>query len=162
MQTDFVFAYDSLMNRSEMRSRLEANGYDSSLVVGMEPAKLNGYDFVWNHYSSHRGGGLANLEQREGSVVFGVVYEIEQQLLKAFDRFHGHPAIYYRGDTRIPVQRLSDGKNILVWMYRGNANRSGAKVILPTRDYKKILVEAATFWGFPEEYLDRLRKWDVA
>ena len=162
MQTDFVFAYDSLMNRSEIRSWLEANGYNSSLIVSMEPAKLNGYDFVWNHYSRYRGGGLANLEPRESSVVYGVPYEIEQQLLKAFDRFHGHPAIYSRGEVKIPVQRLSDGKNVLAWLYKGNANKIGMKDIRPTRDYKRILVEAATFWGFPEEYLSRLRQWDVA
>ena len=58
MATDFTFAYGSNMNRSELRSWLEANGYDSSLIVDASPATLEGYDFVWNYYSQARSGGF--------------------------------------------------------------------------------------------------------
>lgn len=162
MATDFIFAYGSTMNRSDQRSWLEANGYDSSLVVDVSPANLEGYDYVWNYYSTGRAGGTANLEPREGSTIWGVLIEFDESLLKAFDRKEGHPYFYSRGDGRVPVKRVSDGKTIFAWVYSAKANKGGRRNLWPTRDYKRIILEAAEFWKFPEDYIEKLRKWETA
>jgi gamma-glutamylcyclotransferase (GGCT)/AIG2-like uncharacterized protein YtfP len=159
MAVDFIFAYDSNMNRSDLRSWLEAGGYDSSLVVAMSPAKLDGYDFVWNFYSQGRGGGEANLEHKEGSTIRGILIEIDEDLLKAFDRKEGHPFFYSRGQSRVPVTRIEDGNTILAWVYIAKGNKGERRDVRPTREYKKLVLEAALFWDFPEDYVDKIKAW---
>lgn len=159
MTTDFVFAYGASMNRSDLRSWLEANGYDSSLVVAATPAVLEGYDFVWNFYSRSRGGGTANIEPRDNSMIWGVILEIEASLLKAIDRKEGHPYFYSRGTSKLPVRRVSDGKTVFAWVYTAKPNKGGRCDVWPSREYRALIVEAATFWQFPEEYLERIKAW---
>ncbi len=64
MPTEFIFAYGSNMNRSDLRSWLEAAGHDSSLVLDAVPAVLEGYDYMWNYYSQGRAGGTARAYRR--------------------------------------------------------------------------------------------------
>lgn len=162
MATDLVFFYGSSMNRSDLRSWLEAGGYDSALMVNAEPAKLEGYDFVWNYYSSGRAGGSANLERKEGSTIWGVLIEFEEPLLKAFDRREGHPTFYSRGENRVPTQRASDGKTVFAWLYLAGSNRRDRRDVWPTRAYKKLVLDAATFWSFPGEYREKIENWQTA
>ncbi len=159
MAHDFIFAYGSNMNRSDLRSWLEADGFDSSLVIEAVPATLDGYDFVWNYYSVSRGGGTANLEQKEKSVVWGSLLEIDESLLKAFDRKEGHPFFYSRGEERIQVRRADNGETVSVWIYFGKPNRGDRRDIWPSRNYKKIVLDAAIFWGFPQDYVEKINAW---
>jgi hypothetical protein len=161
MATDFTFAYGSNMNRSDLRSWLEANGYDSSLVVDASPATLEGYDFVWNYYSQKRSGGTANLERKESSTVWGLLIEFETSLLKAFDRKEGHPFFYSRGDKRVAVRRDRDGETVFAWLYLAKPNRDGRRDVWPTRPYKKIVLDAAIFWKFPEDYVAKINDWET-
>ncbi len=161
MATDFTFAYGSNMNRSDLRSWLEADGYDSGLVIDASPATLEGYDFVWDYYSQSRSGGAANLERKDNSTVWGVLIEFELSLLKAFDRKEGHPYFYSRGEKRVPVRRVRDGEIISAWLYLAKPNRSGRRDVWPTRRYKKIVLDAALFWKFPEEYIAKINRWET-
>lgn len=159
MGTEFTFAYGSNMNRSDLRSWLERNGYDSSLIVGFTPARLDGYDFVWNYYSSGRAGGAANLERRENSTVCGALIEFEYSLLKAFDRKEGHPYFYSRGDHRVPVSVLEDGRVVEAWLYLAYPNRGTRRDVWPSRNYKKICLDGAIELGLPEECVEKIRAW---
>lgn len=159
MSTDFTFAYGSNMNSSDLRSWLERNGFDSSRVVNRWPAKLDGYDFVWNYYSAGRAGGAANLEPREGSTIEGVLIEFESVLLSAFDRKEGHPYFYSRGTKRIQVRRMSDGQTQDAWLYVAKANKADRRDVWPTREYKKIVLEGAKSAGLSEEFVERIRVW---
>ncbi len=161
MSTDFTFAYGSNMNRSDLRSWLEANGYDSSLVLDASPATLKGYDFVWNYYSQKRSGGTANLERKENSTVWGLLIEFEAPLLNAFDRKEGHPYFYSRGDKRVAVHRKRDGETVSAWLYLAKPNKGGRKDVWPTRQYKKIVLDAAIFWELPADYIAKINAWDT-
>jgi gamma-glutamylcyclotransferase (GGCT)/AIG2-like uncharacterized protein YtfP len=159
MTTDFTFGYGSNMNRSDLRSWLEGNGYDSSLVADAWPARLDGYDFVWNYHSRRRGGGAANLQENPHSTVWGLLIEFQGSLLKAFDRKESHPYFYDRGSDRVPVIRISDGAEIPAWIYIANPNKDNRTDVWPTREYKRICLEAATELGLPEEHLEKMREW---
>jgi gamma-glutamylcyclotransferase (GGCT)/AIG2-like uncharacterized protein YtfP len=161
MPTDFIFAYGSNMNRSELRSWLEGSGYDSSLVVDASPATLHGYDFVWNYYMTSRGGGTANLEHKDNSIIWGILLELDESLLKAFDRKEGHPYFYSRGDSRVPVKRERDGETVMAWIYLANPNKSTKRDMRPTRDYKRIILNAVNFWEFPQEYVEKIENWEA-
>jgi gamma-glutamylcyclotransferase (GGCT)/AIG2-like uncharacterized protein YtfP len=159
MATDFTFAYGSNMNRSHLRSWLEANGYDSSLIVDATPATLEGYDFVWNYYSRGWAGGTANLERKEGSIIHGVLIEFEEHLLKAFDHKEGHPYFYSRGEQRISVRRDGDGKSVSAWIYLAAPNKGERRDVWPAREYKRTILEAASFSEFPEDYVKKIKDW---
>lgn len=159
MADNLVFAYGSNMNRSDLRSWLESNGHDSSLVLDCSPARLEGFDFVWNYFSQGRGGGTANLERKEGSTIWGILIQIDAHLLPAFDRKEGHPFFYSRGERPVPVTKVSDGKTLPAWVYIACANKGGRRDVWPSREYKRIVLEAAIFWKFPQEYIARIEAW---
>ncbi len=161
MATDFVFVYGANMSRSELRSWLEGSGHDSSLVLSATIATLSGYDYVWNYYSRGRGCGTANLEPKENSTVWGILLEIDESLLKEFDRKEGHPYFYSRGTKRVPVKTISNGQTLQAWLYLAESNKTAGKDVRPSREYKGLLVSAAEYWGFPEEYVERMRQWDT-
>jgi hypothetical protein len=85
--------------------------------------------------------------------------EIEDPLLKAFDQREGHPSVYCRGEQRVPVRRVSDGKTVFAWLYRAKPNRDGRRDIWPTPQYKRKIVEAAQFWDLPREYVHKIESW---
>jgi gamma-glutamylcyclotransferase (GGCT)/AIG2-like uncharacterized protein YtfP len=159
MAADYIFAYGAEMNRSDLRSWLERNGFDSSLVLTWALAALDGSDYVWNFYSSGRNGGAANLEPKEKAVVWGLLLEFEDSLLRAFDRMQGHPVFYNRGDKRVRVKRASDGEMIAAWVYTARPNKQGRRDVWPSRAYKKIILEAAAENAFPEEAAQAIRSW---
>lgn len=161
MAIDFTFAYGSSMNRSDLRSWLESNGYDSSLITQSVPAVLENYDYVWNYFSEKRRGGGANLERKDGSRICGVLLEFDQSLLKAFDRKEGHPFFYSRGDQRAPVQKMFPEETVSAWIYLARPNRGDRRDIWPTREYKKLILDAAIFWNFSEDCTRKIRDWQT-
>jgi gamma-glutamylcyclotransferase (GGCT)/AIG2-like uncharacterized protein YtfP len=157
--TCHVFVYGSSMNHSELMDWLEENGFDESQIIDASPSKLEGYDFVWNYFSPSRGGGTVNLEPKQSTHVYGLLLEIEDGLLRAFDTKEGHPNYYARKYQRVPVKRLEDGKAFFAWLYVANPNKAGKRDVWPTTDYKQKILKAASFWGLPETYMTRIRSW---
>jgi gamma-glutamylcyclotransferase (GGCT)/AIG2-like uncharacterized protein YtfP len=154
--TSFVFVYGSGMNHQELLSWLKANNYDSNVILDAAPGVLNEYDLVWNYYSPSRGGGTVNLEPKKNSSVWGLLVEVEDRGLRALDQKEGHPLYYTRGDNRVSVRRVNDGRTVFAWLYRAKPNRSGVRNVWPTTDYKQRIVDAANFWQFPRRYVEKL------
>jgi gamma-glutamylcyclotransferase (GGCT)/AIG2-like uncharacterized protein YtfP len=100
-----------------------------------------------------------NLEPRRNSAVWGILLEMDGRLLEALDRKTGHPNFYSRQDNRVQVRRVEDGRTVTAWLYLAKPNRSGRGDFRPTADYKTKLIEAASFWGFPSDYIDKMRAW---
>ncbi len=159
--TYYVFLYGSDMNHSELLDWLENNDYDVKRAVDGSPGVLKDYDFVWNYYSSSRKGGAVNIQSKPNSQVWGVLLEVEDTLLQAFDEKAGHPRYYSRGDQRLPIKRLDDGKTVFAWVYKAHPSHGKKTDIWPTREYKQKILEAAKFWGFPNDYLNRIASWPV-
>jgi hypothetical protein len=88
--------------------------------------------------------------------------EFEEPLLKAFDRRQGHPTFYSRGENRVPVQRGSDGKTVFAWLYAAASNKRGRRDVWPTRDYRKVVLDAALFWKLPDDYIEKIKNWQTA
>jgi gamma-glutamylcyclotransferase (GGCT)/AIG2-like uncharacterized protein YtfP len=91
--------------------------------------------------------------------VYGLLLEIEDGLLKAFDAKEGHPTCYTRRYQRVPVRRLEDGKTFFAWLYVANPTKGGKRDFWPTADYKQKILKAASFWGLPETYISRIKSW---
>jgi gamma-glutamylcyclotransferase (GGCT)/AIG2-like uncharacterized protein YtfP len=157
--TCLVFVYGSEMNHQELMQWIEENGFDSSSVLEASPALLDGYDYVWNFFSASRNAGTVNIEPHPDGRVYGLLLEVEDGVLKAFDARAGHPRSYSRGDKRLTVRRLGDGSSLHAWVYRAKPNRAGKHDVFPSPQYKRKIVEAALFWQFPKDYVEKLRDW---
>jgi gamma-glutamylcyclotransferase (GGCT)/AIG2-like uncharacterized protein YtfP len=154
-----VFVYGTEMNHQELLKWLQSNDFDESLVLDAAPAIIEDYDYAWNYFSPSRKGGAVNLEQHKNARVYGLLLEIEDSALAAFDRKEGHPVYYSRGANRIAVKRSDNGAMVYAWVYRAKPNRDGRRDIWPTREYKQKILEAAIFWQFPTEYIGKINDW---
>lgn len=157
--SDYVFVYGSEMRHTDLLRWLRGRGYNPEFLLDASAAKLNGYDFVWNYYSNVKGGGTANIRPTKDSVVWGLLLEVDSRLLEALDRKQGSPTTYSRGAKRIPVRRVEDGRTVLAWVYTAKPNRDGRTDVWPTNRYKKDIAQAASFWGFPQRYVEKIRQW---
>jgi hypothetical protein len=158
-RTSFVFVYGSEMNHQELMQWIEQNGEDPSAVLDAAPAVLEGYEYVWNFFSASRNAGTVNIEPHPDRRVYGLLLEVEEGLLRAFDARAGHPRSYSRGDERLAVKRVDDCRSFHAWTYRAKPNRAGRRSIFPKTEYKRKIVEAAMFWQFPKDYVEKLRDW---
>jgi len=147
------------MNHPELLEWMESHGYDSSMIIDATPGILEGYDYVWNFYSPTRGGGAVNLERKKNAKVWGLLIEFQDPLLRAFDEREANTVAYSRGQKRVAVKRVQDGKTVFAWLYLAKEHSNGRRDIWPTREYKQTIIQAARFWGFPEDYVSRLKSW---
>lgn len=155
--TERVFAYGSNTNLNDLEQWMKnkglqpdvINGYLAALRTNGKCACLAGYRLVWNYVSPSRGGGAANVELAPQECVYGVVYEVDDELLKLFDRKEGHPTYYCRKQCQI---QALDGEQLVVgWVYM--ATKTEPRLVPPTQEYKAIVMEGARFWGLPDRWL---------
>jgi cation transport regulator ChaC len=107
--------------------------------AGLFPA----HRLVFNK-SSKDGSGKANIDSREDSHVWGVLYTISHANLGSLDR--GEGAGYYR--TKLPV-RITDGGITEAWVYIAS-RPINAPTLRPYTWYKRFLVERARMPINPE------------
>jgi hypothetical protein len=158
----FIFVYGTEMNHQELLKWFASNDFDDSLLLDASPAVMEDYDFVWNYYSPSRAGGAVNIEPRKHARIYGILLEVQDSALKAFDLKGGHPQYYSRGDSRMQVKRIDDDSPIHAWVYMANPNKAGKRDVWPTREYKQKIMEAAIFWQFPVDYIGKINDWPTA
>jgi gamma-glutamylcyclotransferase len=143
--TEKVFAYGSNMCSGRF------------LAYGISPqdhehaALLFAHRLVFNK-SSRDGSGKANIQPREDSNVWGVLYTISDADLGSLDR--GEGAGYYR--TKLPV-RVTGGGITEAWVYLASRTMD-APALRPYTWYKRFLVEGAREHSLPPEYIAELER----
>jgi len=160
MPTGWMFAYASNMHLPDIERWLRDNAHPAAraaqvrrgLKMSGKRAALDGWELCWNHYSSHRGGGAANVRKVAGRRVHGIAYPITGELIAVFDAKEGYPASYDR--MVVPVTLLDSGDSVDAWLYVSKGNRP--EPCLPTREYKRIVLAGARSWGLPGDYVRRL------
>ena len=133
------FAYGSNMSTQRMRSRIP-----SWTLVG--PAKLLGKRMLCNK-KSRDNSGKANLVDRPGDAVWGVVYELDMAELKKLDRAEGG---YERTSLEVWTE---EGNPLLAQVYISNELTRDP---VPYEWYKKLLIAGARQHQLPGDYLDYL------
>jgi len=87
MDRVLIFAYGSNMNPEDVSNWLKGSDYDpqriskliENLIKSAKVGVLEGYELVWNYYSSTRGGGAVNIQERVRKEVWGVTYEADEE-----------------------------------------------------------------------------------
>lgn len=116
-----------------------------------ERARLDGYVLRFNKRSTDESG-KANLEPREGGVVWGVLYSIPDAELPILNRGEGG----YRSIQR-PVVR--DAGPVDAWVYIAT-QPSDDDALRPYSWYKRFVVEGARSHGLPQGYVEALEAFE--
>jgi gamma-glutamylcyclotransferase (GGCT)/AIG2-like uncharacterized protein YtfP len=103
MTTLRYFAYGMNMSPSTMGG-----------ATGGQAAYLDGYRLAWRGY--------ADVEPHEGSVVPGVVWDIDADMLGYLDAREGYPSLYGRETVRVTT---ADGEHVDAIVYRMTDDTTG-------------------------------------
>jgi gamma-glutamylcyclotransferase len=147
VMSESVFAYGSNMCSGRFRD------YGVTPENDGKKALLPGFRLVFNKKSTD-GSGKANLESREGSNVWGVVYCISKADLRRLD--NGEVG-YQRAQMDV---KLSDDSAISVWVYLAIAP-SHEVGLRPYTWYKRFLVEGGREHSLPATYVTELEGIDA-
>jgi hypothetical protein len=101
----------------------------------------------FNGHSVSRGGGVANIEACEGSVVCGVLWYVDEEESKHLDRREGAPRVYRRERLTVvtPTGIVAAYTYMLVAPYPFD--------IAPSPSYQKLILNAIS----NEEYLRKVK-----
>src|SRR5436305_6592423 len=85
------FAYGSVLSLRHLAEWAAEHGVDARVFAQGTPAILRGYELVFDVESKFWGGRVANLREREGGAVHGVLFEIPDEAKEAVLRKEGVP-----------------------------------------------------------------------
>lgn len=134
-------------------------------VVGL--ASLADHRLGFPRYSPEWGGGLATPQLAHGQTVWGVVYDLDDDELRALDVQEGFRGagdqhnICDREITTVDLVRPDDGsipRRIRPWIYIARASNPSP----PSRRYLDLILKGARHHRLPEEYVARLATQEVA
>jgi len=117
----------------------------------MKFAVLNGFELVFNKLStSYQGEGFANIQRKQGSIVEGILYDINPDGITNLDYYEKYPLQYDR--TLFEVSHNGPG-NIVAYAYIAQPGRV-ALSLKPRRNYINHLLCAEGYLS--AEYFARL------
>jgi len=133
------FAYGSNMVLEAMRERCPT-------ARALVPAVLTG----WRYRINDRG--FATVVPEAGSVVHGLLWEIDAEAEAALDVYEAlDEGMYLK--TQLTVTR--SGQRVTAMVYLATGSEPGR----PIPGYQEEIIGAAAALGAPEAYLDELRGW---
>ncbi|MBI2955888.1 MAG: gamma-glutamylcyclotransferase [Acidobacteria bacterium] len=142
--TVWYFAYGSNMSRAQVKHR-------AGEPAAEKIARLDNYELNFDKVA--RGGtGTANIAPADGKTVWGVLYRLTEQQLKALDRFEGVPDHYRRSEVTVSD---AEGNRLSAQVYLARKVRKGLK---PDRVYLARIIQGAEEHGLPADYLEQLKK----
>jgi len=138
--TKYYFAYGSNINPVQMSTRCPDARFN-------ETGCLNGYDFLINER------GVATIIPREGSIVYGVVWEVSSYDIESLDVYEGVSQGLYLKQNDICINLKKE--KILAFIYVANNQEIG----VPRHGYLEKIIDNACILGFDPVYIDKLKKW---
>ncbi|MBN2077469.1 MAG: gamma-glutamylcyclotransferase [Spirochaetes bacterium] len=146
------FAYGSNMDQEDLDRfcREQCGGSFPARAPGV--AELKDYALSFNYYSGSRKGGAANIMASPGDLVYGLLFEVNEEEFEMIARKEGAPNFYETIDVLVTV----GGEDIRARTFKVAPERETA-FTEPTREYMDIIIAAAEAHRFPAWYLDRLR-----
>ncbi|HVM11361.1 MAG TPA: gamma-glutamylcyclotransferase family protein [Actinomycetota bacterium] len=111
--------------------------------------RLDGYRLGFTVYSERWEGGAANIEADPDAHVWGVVWEVPEECIRALDTYEGHPTFYRQEDVTV----ATGDRTVDCVTYRV-AHQTG--FVRPSDAYVNVLRAAMRQQGLPPEALDIL------
>src|SRR5437667_12594254 len=119
-------------------------------AVGIGRARLPDYElaFVWD--SPGWGGGVATVIPSSGSEVWGVLWEVTDEHIKALDRYEGVAIGAYTRE-HLDVETDEGLANALIYLATDTREKP------PSGRYIDALIRGAEAHGLPADYVEQLR-----
>ena len=140
----WYFAYGSNLDQDAMKRRIK-------YWHDLKPAILRGFKLVFDHYSSSWGGGVADVVESEGDIVYGGAYLLDESQLQTLDRYEGVPHIYNRRKVRVEVE----GREVEAFVYVVSNPR---KHIAPSPEYLSRIIRGLKKLGYGDEVIEKVRR----
>jgi len=134
------FAYGSNMNHVQMKTRCPGSRFITKVF-------LDGYKFVYDGYTTIRNGAVANVIPSIGEIVWGGLFEINQDNLFALDCYEGYPTIYQRKELEV---KDDNGKRYQAIVYLRNKKQIGK----PSSEYRNLIIQGARDCELPDKYIN--------
>jgi gamma-glutamylcyclotransferase len=148
------FAYGSALSRRHVGEWAIEHDVDPRLFEAGTPAVLRGYELVFDVESKFWGGRVANLREREGGAVHGVLFELPDEAKEAVLRKEGVPTGL---SQEIEVAVETAGNPIAANAFVARAERRSAPGA-PSAKLMTYLLEGAQERGLPQSWIDELRR----
>lgn len=119
--------------------------------------RLDGFELRFDLGVGEGERGVANVAALSGAHVWGVLWRITQDGAGHLDRSEGvHRGFYQRLAVEVATP---DGARLSAFTYQSVRGRSGRK---PSRRYLGLLLAGAHQHGLPEDWIERLRAFELA
>ncbi|HEY1358750.1 MAG TPA: gamma-glutamylcyclotransferase family protein [Thermoleophilaceae bacterium] len=138
-----LFAYGSNMAAAEMSAYAP-----EARFIG--PACLRGFRLEFRRRSIRRGGGAADVVQREGHEVWGVLYELAS--FESLDHKEAEGDSYRRREVELDAE----GERITAFVYE--VIDKEPEEVPPTHAYAELVRDGARERGLPAAWLDELER----
>lgn len=143
MTERLYFAYGSNMDEAQMAFRCPNS-------VRLGTGRLDGFRFLINER------GVASIEDRKGSIVHGLLWNISESDGKHLDRYEGvKTGLYFKRTVPVTAQ---DNRFVEALTYVASSNKSGT----PRTGYLEKIIHSAVNLGFPPPYVEELNSWSFS
>lgn len=135
-------AYGSNLNKTQMRIRCPR-----ARAIGT--AELRNYELL---FKGSKTVSYLTIEIKHGGKVPVAVWEVDENDIKALDRYEGYPSFYYKKELSVNV-RLNDEtkERQSAFVYIMHENR---QIGIPSQDYVDTCRDGYKDFGFNEKFLD--------
>ena len=149
--SDWIFTYGANMDLAALQHFFRSEEFYDARILFVEPARLDGYQLVWNYYSPNRNGGAANIERAPERNLPGLLLCVNEQAQIAIDWKEGNGSYYDRGKQKIAVSLLRGGE-LQAWVYAAAPKRISSRIEPPRQTYLNVLLAAAERYQLPDWY----------
>lgn len=116
-------------------------------------AKLSDYTLSFGNFSKGWGGASATIKPKEGSYVWGVVWEIDMEHLPALDKQEGVPYVYQRLENMKVLTQKQEELTVLTYHLVKGLSMDP----IPSAVYHDVILKGALENDLPYEYVQFLR-----
>lgn len=137
------FAYGSNMSHNEIRQKCPHGKF-------LKRAYVKNHKLVFDGHSKKRDGAVANIIESEGNVVWGGLFEIIEDDLKALNHYEGYLYSYDRKTVTVNDDQGNSCEAIVYY-------REGATLGAPSESYRALVIEGAKDCNLPGDYIESLK-----
>lgn len=138
----YYFAFGSNLDPNQMTDRCPSA---EKVAVGV----LRDHELVFNRIGTYRDGGVASVQRKPASKVYGVIWKIDPIEFEKLDQTED-PDAYRRLKEDIHTM---DGKTHKCFVYKANPEGK----FEPDKEYLELLIRASQEQELPPNYIDYLR-----
>jgi gamma-glutamylcyclotransferase len=149
------FAYSTILDQDAFKEWAQQHSYQFFSLPTGKVAVLEDTDLVFNFPSRWWGGLVAGLENKSGSQVYGLVFDIPEKEWPIVQHKEG----FITGMCiETPVTAIVNGEKISATAFVTNPQRAQTSGTI-SKNFIKALLQGAKASGLPEKYIQKLESY---